>query len=77
MTYLENIDVKFKELSNVVPRISLWDSETVSLYEKQDLVSLQDQTYGNLPVSVYFVCFVSVFTICIFCKISYLFFPLL
>ncbi|KAM0924437.1 hypothetical protein ACQ4PT_004858 [Festuca glaucescens] len=50
MTYLEYLDIQVKELASVVPRISVWDSETVSQFEKLDLVSAEDGTYGNIPL---------------------------
>jgi hypothetical protein len=53
MTYLEYLDIQVKELASVVPRISVWDSETVSQFEKLDLVCAEDGTYGNIPVSVF------------------------
>jgi hypothetical protein len=53
MTYLEYLDIQVKELASVVPRISVWDSETVSQFEKLDLVCVEDGTYGNIPVSVF------------------------
>ncbi|KAM0837987.1 hypothetical protein ACQ4PT_061272 [Festuca glaucescens] len=49
MTYLDYLDIQVKELASVVPRISVWDSETVSQFEKLDLVSADDGTYGNIP----------------------------
>ncbi|KAM0859027.1 hypothetical protein ACQ4PT_047453 [Festuca glaucescens] len=49
MTYLDYLDIKVKEVASVVPRISVWDSETVSQFEKLDLVSAEDGTYGNIP----------------------------
>ncbi|KAM0840237.1 hypothetical protein ACQ4PT_059840 [Festuca glaucescens] len=52
MTYLDYLDIKVKELASVVPRISVWDLETVSQFEKLDLVSAEDGTYGNIPCSV-------------------------
>jgi len=52
MTYLDNLNTKAIELSKVVPRISIWDNDTVRLYQKLDMISEEDGTYGGLSVSL-------------------------
>ena len=39
MTYLDYLNTEAVNLSRVVPRISVWNNETVRLYERLDLVS--------------------------------------
>ena len=51
MTYLDYLDIELTKLDSVVPRISVWDLETVRIYEMQDIISVEDGTYGKIPVS--------------------------
>ncbi|KAM0824834.1 hypothetical protein ACQ4PT_069943 [Festuca glaucescens] len=44
MTYLEYLDIKVKELASVVPRISVWDSETAV----DDLKEIQQSLYFEI-----------------------------
>lgn len=79
MTYLEYLDIKVKELASVVPRISVWDSETVSQFEKLDLVSAEDGTYGEIPVSVFLYMMMSntcfkILCLCVVPKLCFSFF---
>ncbi len=79
MTYLEYLDIKVKELASVVPRISVWDSETVSQLEKLDLVLAEDGTYGNIPVSVFLYMMMSntcfkILCLCVVPKLCFSFF---
>ena len=56
MTYLDYLNTEAIELSRVVPRISVWDTETVRLYQSLDMVSEEDGIYGGLSVSFCVFC---------------------
>lgn len=66
MTYLDNLNTEAVELSRVVPRISVWDNETVKTYQKLDMISEEDGTYGGLSASLRAKCLLKIFP-CLFC----------
>ena len=73
MTCLDYLNTEAVNLSRVVPRISVWNNETVRLYERLDLVSQEDGTYGALSASLYVYCVFIIFP-CLY-YFHYLLFP--
>ena len=61
MTYLDYLNTEAVSLPMVVPRISVWNNETVKLYERLDTVCEEDGTYGALSVSSHVFCVFFIF----------------
>lgn len=51
MTYLDYLDTAAIEVASSIPRISVWDTDTVKRCVELDTVSEEDGEYGKLPAS--------------------------